>query len=145
MATRWECGAGDDPDCRKPMTWSEMIFDDEIGSAFGAERLRDKVAFDNTLFNWYQKLIQIRKNNRELSIGNLEFSSFNNEYKTLVFKRTFAENTTFVVINNSYIPHTMSLILEGNELIDLISNNEVSKREGEFNLELKPYDIQILK
>jgi cyclomaltodextrinase / maltogenic alpha-amylase / neopullulanase len=136
---------GDDPDCRKPMTWSEMNFDDEIGSPSGKERPHDKVAFDSILFSWYQKLIQIRKNNRELSIGELKFTSFNNENKTLVFKRTFDEGITFVAINNSNVAQTILIETECSEMVDLISGHHLSKNNGEFRIELFPYQLIILK
>lgn len=135
---------GDDPDCRKPMTWPEMNFDDEIGSPSGKERPHDKVAFDSTLFSWYQKLIEIRKNNRELSNGELEFTSFNNENKTLVFKRTFDEGITFVAVNNSNVAQTILIETECSEMVDLISQDLFKKYKGEFNIELPPYQIAIL-
>jgi cyclomaltodextrinase len=136
---------GDDPDCRKPMTWAEMNFDDEIGSPLGNLRPRDKVQFDSTLFNWYQKLIEIRKNNSELSIGELEFVSFNNAKNNLIYKRTLGESTLLVVINNSKFPQNVSLKTKYVELTEIISNKNITQKDEEFCLELGAYQIMILK
>jgi len=136
---------GDDPDCRKPMVWEEMIYDDEIGSPFGNKRPVDKVEFDSSLFNWNQKLIKIRKNNKELSLGELEFIGFNNEDKTLIFRRYLNDSEIFVAINNSNSVQNFSLDNKKVELSDLISNRNYKNEKGKYLIQINPYQIIILK
>jgi len=136
---------GDDPDCRKPMVWAELQYDDEKGSPFGTKRPIDKVEFDSSLFNWYQNLIQIRKNNKELSIGELNFVYFNNQNKTLAFKRDLENSEIFVVLNNSKLKQNISFEIQKQELSDLLSGLKLKNKNNKIVVELKPYQIMILK
>lgn len=63
----------DDPHDRKPLMWKEFQFEDETRNNYQpGEKLYDKVAFNQPHFNWYKKLIAIRKSNPVLSTGNME-------------------------------------------------------------------------
>ncbi len=136
---------GDDPDCRKPMIWSEMQYDDEIGSPFGTKRNADKVSFDSSLFNWYQSLIKIRLENKELSLGEIKFVGFDNTNKTLIFKRYLNNSEIFIAINNSNLKQNITFEAKNEELSDLISKFKISKSNNKFNLELEPFQMMILK
>ncbi|NOX37611.1 MAG: alpha-amylase [Calditrichaeota bacterium] len=59
----------DDPDDRKPMVWPEMTFDVEKSHPLGKPRPADENGFDEKLFRFYQKVIQIRKDNPVLRYG----------------------------------------------------------------------------
>jgi len=136
---------GDDPDCRKPMVWAELQYDHEKGSPFGTKRPIDKVEFDSSLFNWYQKLIKIRNNNIELSLGEIDFIYFDNQNKTLVFKRFLGNSEIFVAINNSNLNKTILLEFKKQELSDIISGSKLTNKNNKIVVELKPYQIMILK
>ncbi len=64
---------GDDPDCRKPMVWPEMHYAAETHHPFGKPRPADTVAFDHSLFRWYQHLISLKKRFPALRYGDLRF------------------------------------------------------------------------
>ncbi|HNY07880.1 MAG TPA: alpha-amylase family glycosyl hydrolase, partial [Bacteroidales bacterium] len=54
----------DDPYNRKPLWWKEFTFQPETRTNFQpGKKLYDNVAFDTPLFNFYKKLIRIRKEN----------------------------------------------------------------------------------
>jgi len=127
------------------MVWAELQYDHEKGSPFGTKRPIDKVEFDSSLFNWYQNLIQIRKNNKELSIGELNFVYFNNQNKTLVFKRDLENSEIFVVLNNSKLKQNISFEIHKQELSDLLSGSNLNNKNNKIVVELKPYQIMILK
>ncbi len=127
---------GDDPDDRKPMLWPEYKYEDETHHPFGKKRPRDKVTFDYNLFNWYKKLIKIRKENLVLSTGKIEFLNTNNK-DLLVFKRFYKKDILLVLTNKS--PKTIEInFLPSLKYYDLITNSF-------FDFELKPFEVVILQ
>ena len=136
---------GDDPDCRKPMVWPELKYEDETTHPFGFKRPADKVEFDSTLFNWYKKLISIRKNNNELSKGNLEFFIVDNENKLLGYKRTVEEKTSIVLINNNNRKKNIIFTTPYKALTNLITGEKYFSENKEFSVTLKQFEIAILK
>ncbi len=74
---------GDDPDCRKPMVWPELEYETETAHPLGKSRPADEVYFDEDLFDWYRKLIGIRKSNPSLSLGEIEFFLLDEKTKFL--------------------------------------------------------------
>ena len=88
----------DDPDCRKPLWWSELEFEDEYRNNFQKkEKTFDKVAFNKKHFDFYKKLIAIRKDNPVLATGDIEFVLA--EGNKLIYKR-FDNNDEILVIFN---------------------------------------------
>ncbi|MBW6491836.1 MAG: hypothetical protein K0B15_11655 [Lentimicrobium sp.] len=79
----WGC---DDPDERKPLWWSGFDFDDETRTNLkpGTPQL-DKVGFNKDMFEYYKKMIAIRKENPVLSNGRIEFTYAKGN--VLVYKR----------------------------------------------------------
>ncbi|MFK5856335.1 MAG: alpha-amylase family glycosyl hydrolase [Bacteroidota bacterium] len=64
----------DDPDCRKPLWWNEIDFEDEYRNNFQqGEKQYDEVEFNKDYFNFYKQLIAIRKYNQVLATGDIEF------------------------------------------------------------------------
>lgn len=92
----------DDPHCRKPLMWKEMKFEPEVKHALQTDnKLLDEVKFNDDMFRYYQKLIQIRKSHPVLSHGEFEFLKSNDN--VLIYKRFDADdrNTIIVVFNMS--------------------------------------------
>jgi glycosidase len=141
---------GDDPDCRKPMVWKDMKYETEITDPLGKDRKPDPVFFDSDLFNWYKKIISIRKHNRVLSEGDLDFFYINNTDKVLGYSRSDGSDIIFVLINNNSENKTVSVkyetrILKSNVLSDLIDGKKIEGKNQNFRIELGPYQIMILK
>ena len=102
----------DDPDERKPMVWSDMKFDNEATHPIpGHTRTNDIVAFDSTLFRFYQKVIEIRKQNEALRQGSFEMISIHNAKDIYAFQREADSNSVLVVLNNSTKKETVTLPL----------------------------------
>ncbi len=141
-----ECGmwGGDDPDCRKPMVWPELKYDDEKSHPFGKPRPDDKVMFDSSLFNWYKLLISIRNNNETLKTGSLDFINSGDEH-ILVFNRKLENNSIFVIVNNNNVKKEIQLNQRLNELTNKINGKKFTSNDSLFTLELNPYEIKILE
>ncbi len=89
---------GDDPDDRKPMVWAEFKYENETHHPFGKPRHNDEVKFDSSLFNWYKKLISLRKAHKALSVGKIRFLKSGNP-EMLVFIREYESETILVAVN----------------------------------------------
>ncbi|GBD92152.1 neopullulanase 2 [bacterium BMS3Abin04] len=136
---------GDDPDDRKPMVWPELSYETEKTHPFGKQRTPDSVYFDQSIFQWYKKLISIRNDNRALSIGDIKFLVKDDQREILVYSRIYDTQRILILINNknSQQSFTLNKNMTGNktELQDMISGRI-------FNpglVTLYPYQILILK
>ncbi len=134
---------GDDPDDRKPMVWKELKYEDETHHPFGKKRPRDKVEFDETLFNWYKKLIHIRTSNYALSLGDVEFKVIDEKKGILAYRRIYRDQLLLIVINNNEAAQSFEhkAFLElGTRTRDLITGKEYDNLD---ELTMEPYQIFI--
>ena len=89
----------DDPDCRKPMLWEDISYQPETFRYDGKRGEGWSVKRNEDLFKYYQKVIQLRKRNKALSLGNLKWIKA--EGDILVYERSIEAETILVIINNS--------------------------------------------
>lgn len=88
----------DDPDCRKPLWWPQYDFEPEYLNNFQpGEKQFEEVGFNREWFDFYKKIIKIRKENPVLSHGDIEFLVADG--KVLSYKR-FDKSDEIVVIFN---------------------------------------------
>jgi glycosidase len=140
----------DDPDCRKPMVWPDLEYEDEISHPFGKSRLADAVVFDAEIFGWYRRFIAIRKANSALADGELDYFMIDNANKTIGFLRTSNSQPLFIYVNNSKVSNSVLLDLRkysivSSELKDLLTDKIYSGIGSEIQIVLQPYQIVILK
>ena len=122
---------GNDPDCRKPMIWNYISFEDEIYNANGTIHEPDKVEINQDLFKHYKKLIHIRNENKPLQLGSYKTLLTDDDKGILVFERIFKEQRVIVVINNSNKNQTINTPnLEKNQFIDLITSKKYTTNKN---------------
>ena len=116
----------DDPHCRKPLWWKGMSFDPEARNNRQPGTDTDPVGFNIEHFQWYQKLIQLRRGQSVLVTGKLEFLL--TDGKKLVYTRSDDKNEIIVVFNMESARNSIALPRKGN-YIDLLTNKtlDVSK------------------
>lgn len=112
----------DDPDCRKPMLWPDMSYENEASHPFSAKRPEDKNEFDNDLFQHYKTLIAIRNHYKALSLGNYKTLLANDANDTFAFLRSYKEEHAVVVINNKQSSQTVEVEV-GEQLAERQWNN----------------------
>jgi glycosidase len=113
---------GNDPDCRKPMVWDDIAYDDEVTNPDGSKHAPDKVAVNHDLLDHYKKLIAIRNNHPALQVGSYKTVLTDDEKGILIFERKYKHETIFVVINNGDNAYEFDTSLfEKGALIDLIT------------------------
>ncbi|HNT67182.1 MAG TPA: glycoside hydrolase family 13 protein [bacterium] len=130
---------GNDPDCRKPMLWSDMDYEPETANPNGSKRKPDTVEVDNDLLSHYQKMIHIRNRCPALQIGDWRTLLTDDERDLFIFSRSTAEETTIVAINNSDLPHSLDLPVETDgRWTDLLNeSSQAVEKNGLLHLELE--------
>jgi len=136
----------DDPSCRKPLIWPDYAFEDETVHPLGQEKPIDKVIFNNDLFNYHQKMIDIRKSYPVLAYGEIEFLSVSDSDKVLAYSRYDRKDEVIVVINS------------GDEVIDvdvkvkfsssyatILNNVDIKREEGSIRLKIEPKSAILIK
>ena len=91
----------DDPDCRKPMLWSDLKYNDEKSLPFGAVRPADKVVPDLDLWRFYQQLIELRKSQPALQKGDFQILLADDPSRTFAFRRNSGSNGVLAIFNAS--------------------------------------------
>jgi glycosidase len=128
----------DDPDCRKPLWWAEFAFDNENRTIVSKNAtVSDPVEFNVDQFNFYKQLIQIRKNESVLSLGDIDF--LKKDGKLLVYKR-FDQQDEIIICLNAGTTEVFFDLPSGNYYLDLISGEKIQK-----NVELNALEGKILK
>src|SRR5690554_101350 len=92
----------DDPHCRKPMIWSEIIYDDEViteADGFKKGTGRYSVERNEELFEFYKKMISIRNKNAAIKKGDLNFLYSNDKKKSFAFERSLGNNKIIAAFN----------------------------------------------
>jgi glycosidase len=137
---------GDDPDCRKPMIWPELTYEDEAAHPFEKLRPSDAVVFDQEMFQWYQLLIRIRKNYPQLSLGSINFITDLPSEKVLVFDRNYKDQNLRIVVNNQHNEFQARFKTSGTEglAVDVLTGEKFAYDNGEILMLLQPYQLLIL-
>jgi cyclomaltodextrinase len=92
----------DDPDDRKPMVWPDLQYEDErSGPIPDTMRPDDPVSFDRELFEYYARLIRIRKEHVALRRGDFATLVTDDRNDIYAFRRCSGADTVIVVLNNS--------------------------------------------
>ena len=137
-----------DPYCRKPMLWEEFIYDDEKNPSYINQNESYSQEVDTDLFQWYKKLIKIRKENRVLVYGKFKEIMADNEKDVIVYERINDRYSIIVVINNSFYEQEIEFSTDylDEKFINLIDGNTFySASNGKVKLNLKPKEGKILK
>lgn len=130
---------GDDPEPRKPLWWQEIAFDDEATTNIkpGAKRF-EKVGFNQQQFDWYKKLIALRKANPVLAHGEMEF--FLTEGQRLGYKRSDGKDEVLVFFNLEGTECTFALPAE----VKYTNLLDGAKVDGK-SVKVKPLGAVVLK
>lgn len=132
----------DDPSPRKPLIWPDYEFEDEIAHPLRLEREVNQVRFNTDLFNYYQKLIRIRKENPVLMTGDIEFIKVDDDNGILAYKRTDGTYEVTVVLNTS--SESKKVLLDAQGTTDVLNNLKVENIEGDKELVLPSKSAAIL-
>ncbi|UCD37136.1 MAG: DUF3459 domain-containing protein [Fidelibacterota bacterium] len=91
----------DDPGCRKPMLWADIVYDPEVHHPLGWDRPKDDVAPDLDLFAFYKKAIAVRREHSALRRGEYETIHVDDDHELFGFRRWNEEEVLIAILNNS--------------------------------------------
>ena len=138
-----------DPYCRKPMLWDEFIYDMEKNPSRINRNEEYEQYLDKDLFQWYKKLIKIRRENRVLVYGKFKELLADNENDVIAYERSNEGRSIITVINNSFKDVENIEFITGHpneKYLDLIKGNIVKiDGKGKIKLSLKAKQGMILK
>ena len=90
-----------DPDCRKPMVWSDKKYDAETFNPDQSKHDTDEVIFDQDLFDWYKKFIGFRQQYKSIKLGSYNTLTIDDVKKLYAFSRKLGNEEVIVIINRS--------------------------------------------
>ncbi len=97
----------DDPDCRKPMVWSEFEYETETTHPLGHPRQADRVEVDGELFDYYRSLIKLRKEYPALRYGSYRTVLVDDQRNLFAFERTYSDEVIRMLFNGSQKTHSI--------------------------------------
>lgn len=114
----------DDPHCRKPMIWDDLIYENEVideSSGFKTGFGSYSVEQNKDLLQFYKDIIKIRSENESLRIGIIKFIYFDNEKKSFAFESVIGDEKIICAFNLG--KEEISIPLEF-EVVELYSGNQ---------------------
>lgn len=118
----------DDPDCRKPMLWEDLVYEPETAHPMGLSRPIDTVEPDEAMFAFYQQMTSIRRAHPALRTGAHRVILADDDQMLLGFERTSGDSRIVALFNASDVAATIERTLiqtEGRTLEDMLSKDEV--------------------
>ena len=141
-----------DPDCRKPMIWPDIVYYPEIFLPDQSKKeISDVVQFDEELYEFYKKLIHIRNDYEELQIGNLKELFIDDSMEIYVYSRGLENNgilkEIIVVINKGKKARQVTIDTDHKDYYsDILDPNHIIKvNRGKVLVNLNPCETQLLQ
>jgi glycosidase len=139
----------DDPDCRKPVVWDDIVYVDEKAN-YNPSRSRpaDVVKPDTALLSFYKKLVMMRKENPVLVYGDLKFIIASDQKMVLGYTRKSDDNEISVIFNRSFREQpVIAPLAAGSIYKDILSKEGKSYTATDSGLEinLEPLSAIVLK
>jgi glycosidase len=125
----------DDPDCRKPLIWDDILFEPEKANYYpGKARPVDYVRQDTELISFYKNLIKLRNENPVLKNGNTEFIIIDDKKNVLAYKRKNRNSEIIAIFNRSDSVQTIQ-IHRVKKFAPIFSTGEISFSGNEITLD----------
>ena len=139
----------DDPDCRKPVIWNDIVYEDEHANYNpDVSRPVDVVRQDTGLLSFYRGLCKMRKENPVLAIGDLTFLVADDKKMVLVYNRTLNNDEIIVAFNRSNDPQSVKVpVRKEEEYIGILpgSSDKFKNIDNGIEIRLEPLTAIVLK
>lgn len=128
-----------DPCCRKPMIWNDIVFEEERNKPDQSEyEIPNNVGFNTDLFEHFKKLISIRSAHPVFQTGVFETEYIDEKSGCYGFSRSNEEMKAYVFLNKTPESQKLKFIIPlTGTYIDVLNNNE------EYNLDSSGSGITI--
>jgi glycosidase len=139
----------DDPDCRKPVVWSDITYEDEK-AAYDPSKTRpaDKVSPDTALLTIYKGLTRMRRDNPVLSYGELNFIVADDQKMILAYTRTLGKEEIVAMFNRSGKEESLFVPVQNSgTFTELLSPDHELYKSVDKGLEIKiePLSAMVLR
>ncbi len=135
-----------DPDCRKPMMWSEIKFDNEYPVFNGIRgRKPDKVEFSQEMHRFYKKIIALRNNYQALRTGKWRTIAASQQGRLYIFERYTNQQRVIFAFNRNKTPQTFTI--EDNlqsSLTDYLTDSKYLSVKGKYEITIEPSTVLVL-
>jgi cyclomaltodextrinase len=139
----------DDPDCRKPVVWNDIVYEDEKTNYDPArDRPVDAVKPDTALLSFYKTLTRMRKQNPVLAHGDLDFIMADDEKMVLAYSRKMNDDEIIAVFNRSDKTRQVTLRkLKNKKYSCILSTGKISMEEtvSGDDISMDPLSAVVLK
>jgi cyclomaltodextrinase len=128
-----------DPDCRKPMLWKNMVYEPETHNPDQGLHEPDAVAVNEDLVDWYKSFIALRNKYASIRTGTFKTLAIDDEKKLYVFSRSLGNEQVIVIINRG----DASVDFKS----DLLSSGRfrnVFSKQIQKQVTVKPMDLVVL-
>lgn len=128
----------DDPNCRKPIIWPDLNFEDEVFHQIATlKRPQNPVKANLDLLAYYQILIHLRKKYPALSLGSFEFVYADDKTDCMAYKREYKGEVIIAIFNPSKSSQTIEIsVNEEAKYTDLL-NKPVKIKSSDKILRIK--------
>ena len=89
----------DDPDCRKPMLWDDLQYDQEVAHPSGRIRPKDAVKPNEELYRYYSEWAQFRRESVALRRGAARWTILDEDRRILGLERSWGTERALAVFN----------------------------------------------
>jgi cyclomaltodextrinase / maltogenic alpha-amylase / neopullulanase len=139
-----------DPDCRKPMLWSDLAYEDEVAHPINDKhKIPEPNSLDIDLLNHFRLMIKIRNDNPALRRGNFNGVYMDDSRDIYGYAREYQDEVVVVVINNSWFDQDVELNLtayDSHLWKDLLNYEKIYQKSDEYlRLKIRPKWAAILK
>ncbi len=139
----------DDPDCRKPVVWDDITYEDETADFDPSKSRPDDIVRPDTAFlAFYKKLTGMRKENPVLIRGDLNFILVDDPRMVLAYSRTSDKDEVLVVTNRSDTVQTVIVPVKANNTYKRLlvpDKGSFNSTENGLELTLEPLSSTVLK
>jgi glycosidase len=132
----------DDPDDRKPMVWPDLTYEPETYSSVSNFSDSDTVTFDHELFDYYRKLIELRKRHPALRVG--DFVTLLTSGEVYAYHRTAMDDTVVIIFNNDEHERHLDLPVPWIMATDELNGGRYAATGGKISLMLPAKGAMIL-
>ena len=135
-----------DTDCRKPMLWQEMNFqDEEILVSNRHTKKYDKVCFSNDMFLFYKKIIAIRKENSEVfSKGEFLTHYADKDKRLYLYSRKYRKNELFFAFNRENNLETININFSKKTTLKNVFSDDIFSTDNSGNLKLSIPEVSFM-
>lgn len=136
----------DDPDCRKPLVWEDLDYEDQALDFYQQPFDTPEVTVqDKEFLAYYKALIRLRKDNPVLSDGDVMFLLADDEQMTIAYSRSLGEDEIIAVFNLSDTTQDVGIDVGNKSSFKSFGGMKIiNSYDGKLQLTIEPFSGLVL-